>query len=46
VHVARMEEMANAYHILVVEHKRKGRLERCRRRSEDNIRKDLRYIGR
>jgi hypothetical protein len=40
-----MEEMRNAYRILVGRPKRKRPLGRSRRRWEDNIRMNLRVIG-
>jgi hypothetical protein len=44
-HVARIEEIRNAYNILVGKSKRKRQLGRPRRRWEDNISKNLREIG-
>jgi hypothetical protein len=44
-HIARMEEMKNAYTILVGEPEGKKPLRRPRRRWEDNIRTDLKEIG-
>jgi hypothetical protein len=43
-HVTRMEEMMNAYRILVGKPEGKRPLERPRRRWEDNIKLDLRAI--
>ena len=45
-HVARMEEGRSAFKILTSTPARKKLLERPRRRSEDNIRMDLKEIGR
>jgi len=44
-HMARMEEMRNAYNILVCKPERKRRLGRPRLRWVGNIRNDLREIG-
>jgi hypothetical protein len=45
-HVAYMEEMRNAYNILVGKPERKRPLGRPRRRWEDNFSIDIREIGR
>jgi hypothetical protein len=44
-YVALMAEIRNAYNILVEKPEAKRRLERSRRRREDNITVDLREIG-
>jgi hypothetical protein len=44
-HVARMEEMRNAYNIVVGRSEGKRPLRRPRRRWENNIRMDLREIA-
>jgi hypothetical protein len=44
-HVALIGKKRNAYRILVGKPEGKGQLGRPRRRSEDNIRMDLREIG-
>jgi hypothetical protein len=46
VHVARMGEQRNAYRVLVGKPDGTRRLGRPRRRREDNIKMDLREIGR
>jgi hypothetical protein len=43
-HVARREDMKNAYIILARKNEGKSSLERLRRRWQDNIRMDLREI--
>ena len=43
-HVARMEQLRNAYRILVGKPESKIPLERTRRRWEDNIKTDLREV--
>jgi hypothetical protein len=45
-HVAHASEMRSSYKILVGKPQRKRQLERPRRRWEDNIRPDIREIGR
>ena len=44
-HVARMEQSRNAYRVLVGRPESKRPLGRPRRRWEDNIKMDLRYVG-
>ena len=44
-HVAKMEQVKNAFNILTCKSTEKRPLERPRRRWEDNIRMDLKQIG-